>query len=312
LKLATRPRALRRNAIKTNMHILTRNPRAHLTALLLAAALAGCTHAPPPGAASPATPASDAAPAGWRLVWADEFNGTTVDTTRWTFETGGHGWGNNELEHYTPGDNATVQGGLLVIEARQEAKEGRQYTSTRMITKGKAAWTYGRVAARIKMPQGKGIWPAFWMLGENIGTVGWPRSGEIDIVEMVGGPSRDGTADNDGVSNSALHRPSVGTATGEPHKSQGGKTTLPGGAKLSQDFHVYAVEWDAVAIRFLLDEKLVLTTDIAAKGDGYEAFHRPLLWLGNLAVGGNWPGPPDATTTWPQRMSVDWVRVYQR
>lgn len=286
----------------------TLNPtrRMAMVAAVAATLAAGCTHGPRHEATQ------EAAPAGWRLVWADEFNGTAVDTTRWTFETGGNGWGNNELEYYTAGDNATVRDGLLVIEARAEAKEGRQYTSTRMITKGKAFWTYGRVAARIKMPQGKGIWPAFWMLGENIGTVGWPRCGEIDIVEMVGGRSADGTVDQDTVANSALHRPSVGTATGEPAKSHSGKMALPSGAKLSQDFHVYAVEWDASSIRFLLDEKVVLVTDISSKSDGYEAFHQPFFVLLNLAVGGNWPGSPDATTVWPQRMSVDWVRVYQR
>lgn len=296
------------------LRLLPQATRLKLAALFAVAALAACADTPgadstnPPATAGP----TDTAPAGWKLVWADEFNGSAVDTTRWTFETGGHGWGNNELEYYTPGDNASVRDGLLIIEARREAREGRDYTSTRMITKGKASWTYGRIAARIKLPQGQGIWPAFWMLGDNIGSVGWPRSGEIDIVEMVGGRSRDGKVDNDGVTNSALHRPTPGAANGLPVKSHSAHLALPAGTKLAQDFHVYAVEWDAKAIRFLFNEQPVLVTDISAQGEGYEAFHQPFFLLLNLAVGGNWPGPPDATTTWPQRMSVDWVRVYQR
>lgn len=256
--------------------------------------------------------ASCAAPAGpWKLVWADEFEGNAVDTARWTFETGGHGWGNKELEHYTPGANARVENGMLVIEARKEEAGGRHYTSTRMNTHGKASWTYGRVEARIKMPRGKGMWPAFWMLGDNIGEVGWPRCGEIDIVEMVGGPSPEGAKDQDAIASGAVHRANLDPSTKSEVKSNSTRYPNPGGAKLGDDFHVYAVEWSPAAIVHSMDGKVFQTVDISSRADGYDAFHRPFFVLLNLAVGGDWPGAPDETTAWPQRMLVDWVRVYQ-
>ena len=245
----------------------------------------------------------------WRLVWSDEFNGrnaSAVDSTRWSFDIGGHGWGNNELETYTSrAVNAHVQDGSLVITVMKETFTGpdkitRDYTSARLLTKKKFSQQYGRFEARIKVPFGQGIWPAFWMLGENIDAVHWPNCGEIDIMENIGKEP------------STVH----GTFHGPGYSGGKGVSaayTLPNGKKFADDFHVFAVEWEPNVIRFYVDVTLYSTrtpADLPA-GESW-VFDHPFFLILNVAVGGGWPGNPDETTVFPQRMLVDYVRVYQR
>jgi hypothetical protein len=235
-------------------------------------------------------------PSGWTLVWADEFNGTALDTTKWNIEVNGNGGGNNELQYYTARpENVRVTGGELVIEARREAYMGKQYTSGRITTQNKASWQYGRMEARMKIPTGKGTWPAFWMLGNSISTVGWPASGEIDIMEHVNTePYVHGT----------IHWSNQNNA----YANYGG----PSGSLDFSQYHVYAVEWDASTIRWYVDGVNFHEVNIAGGINGTSEFHAPYFLLFNLAIGGNWPGSPDASTVFPNRMQVDYVRVYRR
>ena len=246
--------------------------------------------------------------ADWQLVWSDEFNqpdGSSPDPTKWGYDLGGGGHGNNELENYTSRtNNARIVGGNLVIEADQENYGGDSYTSARMKTQGLWSWTYGRVEARIKIPRGQGIWPAFWMLGNSIGSVGWPACGEIDIMENIGKTSDQGT------DHSTLHGPQNGGdyngGAGISHTH-----TLPGGAALADDFHLYAVEWTTNQIQFFLDTNLFATvTPANVPSGGTWVFTAPEFIILNIAVGGNWPGNPDGTTVFPQQMLVDYVHVY--
>ena len=247
-------------------------------------------------------PAAAQEPAGWDLVWADEFvqaDGTAPNPAKWAHETGGTGWGNNELQYYTDRrENSRIEDGKLVIEARAENFGGRQYTSARLLTKNKAAWTHGRIEARIRIPRGQGIWPAFWMLGTNIDAVGWPQCGEIDIMENIG--SAPSTVYG------TVHGPGYSGGGGI-----GGSYLLPG-AQLADDFHVYAVEWEADRIRWFIDGHLYFTfTPGQLPGGSPWVFNSPQFLLLNVAVGGNWPGEPDGSTVFPQRMTVDYVRVYK-
>jgi beta-glucanase (GH16 family) len=236
---------------------------------------------------------------GWSLVWSDEFtqaDGTSPDPTKWTPDIGGGGWGNNELEHYTSRtNNVRVEKGMLIIEARQEDFRGRRYTSARLKTQGKWSCTYGRIEARIKVPKGQGIWPAFWTLGTNISTVNWPACGEIDIMENIGAEP------------ATIH----GTVHGPGYaRGIGGLFALPAGS-FSDDFHVYAVEWTTNQIRWFVDDRQYssVTPPRLPRGESW-VFTQPQFILLNLAVGGRWPGNPDRTTIFPQRMLVDYVRVY--
>lgn len=239
---------------------------------------------------------------GWTLVWADEFaqaDGTTPDSSKWVYDIGGGGWGNNELQYYTSRtNNARIENGQLVIEARQEIFGNRNYTSARLLTKGKHSWTYGRIEARIKIPRGQGIWPGFWTLGSNIDSVNWPNCGEIDVMENIGSvPTR---------VHGTIHGPGYSGGNGI-----GGSHNLPGGAVYADDFHVFAAEWETNRIRWYMDGQLYFTVTPADLPNGANwVFTQPQFILLNLAVGGNWPGPPNAATTFPQRMTVDYVRVY--
>lgn len=247
-----------------------------------------------------------------KIVWSDEFSGNSLDTAKWNFETGSDGWGNNELENYTESGNVSVSNGNLVIEARKENSDGAFYSSARINTHGKASWTYGKIEARIKLPSGQGIWPAFWMLGENIDTVGYPASGEMDIVEMIGGKSADDGTDNETTIHGTIHRPNNDPNPKEAVKSIESSFKNPSNANWGDDFHIYGIEWDETTVKYYVDGRVYGTADISHKTDGFEVFHRPFYIILNLAVGGNWPGPPDQTTIFPQRMLVDWVRVYQK
>lgn len=237
---------------------------------------------------------------GMNLVWSDEFNGSSLNTNDWNYEigNGSGGWGNNELEYYTNStNNAFVSNGNLIIEARKESIGGFSYSSARLTTANKKFFTYGRVDIRAKLPKTKGIWPALWMLGTNITSVGWPASGEIDIMELLGqDPSKVyGT----------LHY----GASAATHGSKGGSYTLSGSSFYDQ-FHVFSMEWKQDEIKLYVDNNLYFTATKTDIGDPYP-FNAPFFFIFNVAVGGNWPGNPDATTIFPQRMIVDYVRVFQ-
>ena len=241
---------------------------------------------------------------GWNLVWSDEFSqadGSAPDASKWGYDTGGGGWGNNELQYYTSRtNNARIEGGQLVIEARQESYGGRNYTSARLLTKGKKSWTYGRIEARLKIPRGQGIWPAFWMLGANIDSLGWPACGEIDVMENIGREP--------GIIHGTVHGP--GYSGGN---SIGGSFTFAAGTAVADDFHVFAVEWETNRIRWFVDGTNYFNVTPGSLPAGASwVFNAPEFILLNLAVGGNWPGNPDATTVFPQRLLVDYVRVYAR
>ena len=262
------------------------------------------------GSFLPACPTAYASnPAVWSLVWSDEFdgpNGSPVDSSKWSFNIGGNGWGNNELETYTSRTaNAYRDGGMLVIKALKETLTGsdgitRNYTSARLLTKNKFSQAYGRFEARIKIPYGQGIWPAFWMLGDNIDTAHWPNCGEVDIMENIGKEP------------STVH----GTFHGPGYSGGNGISAayaLANGQKFADDFHTFAVEWEPNVIRFYVDGLLYKTRTPADLPAGTTwVFDHPFFIILNVAVGGGWPGNPDATTVFPQQMLVDYVRVYQR
>jgi beta-glucanase (GH16 family) len=273
--------------------------------LFLTLAGAACGASRPASSPSPPPPEPGA---GRALVWSDEFDGPSgalVDAARWVSETGGHGWGNNELQFYTDrGRNASLDGaGFLAIQALRERYEGgavvRDYTSARLKTQGRFEQAYGRFEARIKVPRGQGIWPAFWMLGSDIAAVGWPRCGEIDIMENIGKePS---------IVHGTLHGPEYSGGN-----ALSGAYTLPGGAAFADGFHVFAAEWEPGAVRFYVDGTLYHTRTPADLRPGQPwVFDHPFFILLNVAVGGDWPGRPDATTVFPQTMLVDYVRVYR-
>ncbi len=236
---------------------------------------------------------------GLTLNWSDEFNGPTLDNNTWNYETGGGGWGNNELENYTNSSKNSfiTNGGYLVIEARQETPGGTDYTSARLQTKGKKEFKYGRMDIRAKLPKGKGLWPAIWMLGSNISTTPWPACGEIDIMELLGQQP-----------NTMYGTMHWGIA-GQGSTHIGGNYALSG-EDFSQKFHVFSIVWDATKIEWYVDDQKFFTgnkTDV----NGNYPFDNNFFFLLNVAVGGAWPGNPDATTVFPQRMIVDYVRVYQ-
>ena len=242
----------------------------------------------------------------WQLVWSDEFDYTGLpDASKWGYDAGGHGWGNKELQFYTKQrkENARVENGHLVIEARREDWEGRHYTSARLITKGKGDWTYGRVEVSAKLPSGRGTWPAIWMLPTGWVYGNWPSSGEIDIMEHVG-------FDAD-VVHASVHTKSYNHSI-NTHKTA--KITVP---HAREEFDVYAIEWDAKEIRAYVNKQLYFTfknerlTNSAADYKQWP-FDKPFHLLLNIAVGGNWGGAQGVDDTiWPQRMEVDYVRVYQ-
>lgn len=240
---------------------------------------------------------------GWNLVWGDEFNGSAIESANWNFDLGGGGWGNNELQTYTSSaENASVQNGDLVIRAVK--KKGNKYSSARLKTQGKRAWHYGKIAARIKLPYGQGIWPAFWMLGNDIGTVGWPRCGEIDVMEMIGGgEGRDDTAYG------TVHWADVNGV--HVQRSSNPPYRLPDPEIYHDDYHVFEIEWSSTTLTWRIDGDAFFSTPIGAGQPSMEELHQPFFIILNVAVGGRWPGNPNRSTVFPQEMRVDWVRVYQ-
>ena len=249
----------------------------------------------------------------WKLVWNDEFDGAKgagVDRARWGAEVGGEGWGNHELEYYTDDrKNAHLDGrGHLIIKALKETLPpefkcwyGRcRYTSARLTTKKKFARAYGRFEARMKLPSGQGVWPAFWLLGDDIDAVGWPACGEIDAMENIGRePS---------LVHGTIHGPGYSGANGV-----GAPYALPGGRRFADDYHTFAVEWEPGEIRWYVDGVLYQTRGATDLPPGAKwVYDHPFFVILNLAVGGDWPGAPDETTSMPQTMSVDYVRAYER
>jgi beta-glucanase (GH16 family) len=247
---------------------------------------------------------------GWTLAWADEFSaadGSAPDAAKWAYDLGGHGWGNNELQSYTSRpQNVKIQSGNLVITAQHEkftGKDGmaRDYTSARLKSQDLFTQAYGRFEARIKIPKGQGMWPAFWLLGNDISTADWPKCGEIDIMENIGREP--------GIIHGSLHGPS----SVAPTSDLTGTILLPVGQSYADDYHLYAVEWEPHTVRFYVDSNNYATfTQRQWPAGGQWTFDHPFFILLNLAVGGNWPGNPDSTTQFPQRMLVDYVRVYSR
>jgi beta-glucanase (GH16 family) len=244
----------------------------------------------------------------WRLTWSDEFNGpngSSPDPAKWNIVTGGNGFGNNEQETYTGRpDNIQQRDGNLVITARKEDLTGpdgipRNYTSARINTENHFAQKYGRLEARIKLPTGKGIWPAFWLLGDDHETNEWPDCGEIDILETIGAPD---------TIYSTIHGPGYSGSKGPTTKF-----VLPPGEQVDTAFHLYAVEWSPNDIKFFFDDHLIVERTPADLPSGTRwVYDHSFYLLLNLAVGGYWPGKPDQTTTFPQQMLVDYVRVYTR
>jgi hypothetical protein len=233
---------------------------------------------------------------GYTLVWTDEFNGSAVNTADWTFEQGNNGWGNNELQNYTNStENAFVSQGNLIIEAR---RVGSGYSSARMITKNKKIFKFGRIDIRAKLPKGKGIWPALWMLGNNIDAVSWPACGEIDILELLGQEPNKiyGTVHWGANFNSRASK---------------GNSFILNGSSFDQQFHVYSAIWEQDSIKILVDDQQFFQFSKSDVGAAPYPFNADFFFIFNIAVGGNWPGSPDGTTVFPQRMVVDYVRVFQ-
>jgi beta-glucanase (GH16 family) len=246
---------------------------------------------------------------GWSLAWSDEFDGAAgspVDPVSWRPEVGGDGWGNQELQYYTnSSDNAALDGaGNLVITVRRTDLQlrdrrfgGCPYSSARLVTKDRVSFAYGLVKARIRLPKGRGIWPAFWMLGRNIDQVGWPHCGEIDVMENFG---KDPT-----VVHGTVHGPGYAGAAGIT-------ASYRGDASLADDFHLYAVRWEPERIRWYLDDQLYATvTPDDLQGNPWVFDHDFFLLL-NVAVGGTFSVSPDPSATFPQIMLVDYVRVFAR
>jgi beta-glucanase (GH16 family) len=242
---------------------------------------------------------------GWTLVWSDEFDlpdGSAPDPNNWNFSTGGNGWGNAESQYYSNRtENAFIENGMLVIQALSEEYMGKKYTSARLNTMVKAEFQYGRFEAWAKLPNTQGIWPAIWMMPTISKYGGWPASGEIDIMELIG-------SQPDSVYGT-LHY-------GNPHEFKSASYQLPSGETFDQDFHIFAMEWEPDEIRWYVDGELYHRVDdwFTSYSEAPETapFDRPFHLILNVAVGGHWPGYPDESSVFPQRMIVDYVRVYQK
>jgi len=240
-------------------------------------------------------------PGPYQLVWSDEFDHAGLpDPAKWTYDVGGNGWGNNELEYYTSNrlENARVENGNLVIEARKESWQGMNYTSARLLTKGKMSWQYGKIEVRAKLPRGRGTWPAIWMLGDT-NPLKWPDDGEVDIMEHVGF--------DQGIIHGPVHCKKYKWVIGN------GKTATTPVMDCSDSFHVYAVEWDNNNLNISVDSTSYMS--FSNEHSGYDAwpFDNKLFMILNIAVGGNWGGQKGVDdSVWPQQMLIDYVRVYQR
>ena len=243
---------------------------------------------------------------GWNIVWQDEFDKDSLDLTKWSRETGGHGWGNNELQFYTDSDsNSYVENGNLILKA-QVVPQGigssrglRYYSSARLRTYGKGDWKYGRIEVKAKVASGQGIWPAIWMLPTDWLFGGWPSSGEIDIMEHVGYDL--------GVVHGSVHTEAYN------HKINTQRSSARKIANVDTEFHVYSIIWDKDKISFFIDDVQYFLFENDQQGN-YKTwpFDQRFHLLINIAVGGDWPGNPDNSTNFPRKMLVDYVRVYEK
>lgn len=238
---------------------------------------------------------------GMSLVWADEFEGTVLNTADWTYEIGNgqNGWGNNELQYYQEANTSIVDNDYLVIEARQQSVGAYDYTSSRLVTQGKQEFQFGRIDIRAALPEGQGIWPALWMLGSNFSTTGWPACGEIDIMEMVG--------HNANTVHATVH---FGSNVAQ-HQFVGNSKTLGPNSSFQDEFHVFSLIWEEDQLQFLMDDQVYHEITPADMNGQPYPFNQPFFFIFNVAVGGDWPGSPNSTTAFPQRMIVDYVRVFQ-
>ena len=291
-----------------NMLFLTRFRSRRLGAgLLLALGLAACTEkaSTAPATKPPITPVTPVVNEEAKnyadytnLVWSDEFDGSSLDQTKWGYDLGGGGWGNNELQNYTTsGDNSFVNGGNLTIQARRQQSGSNAYTSARLLTKGKQTFQFGRIDTRAKVPKGKGVWPAIWMLGADIDQNNWPKCGEIDIMELRGSRPKELLA--------TMH---FADAAGARRLKGTTKTVAD---DFSDDFHIYSVVRSKDQIRMFLDGQLYYTFGTADTAGASYPFNNPFFMILNVAVGGDFDGNPDASTVFPQQMQVDYVRYYQ-
>lgn len=235
---------------------------------------------------------------GYKLVWQDEFEEDQLSND-YTFEigTGSNGWGNNESQYYRE-ENTRLEEGFLVIQAKKENFQGREYTSSRIITEGKKEFKYGRFDIRARMPYGQGIWPAIWMLGSNFRDVGWPFCGEIDIMEMIGGQGREATVHG-----------TVHWESDQGYANFGHSKDLNDGT-LADEFHVFSIIWDENSIEWLIDNQSYGSIDTTPSH--LDEFREEFFFIFNVAVGGNWPGYPDNSTEFPQEMWIDYIRVFQK
>lgn len=243
---------------------------------------------------------------GWNIVWQDEFDKDSLDLTKWSRETGGHGWGNNELQFYTDSDsNSYVENGNLILKAQVvpqgigSSKGLRYYSSARLRTYGKGDWKYGRIEVKAKVASGQGIWPAIWMLPTDWLFGGWPSSGEIDIMEHVGYDL--------GVVHGSVHTEAYN------HKINTQRSSARKIANVDTEFHVYSIIWDKDKISFFIDDVQYFLFENDQQGN-YKTwpFDQRFHLLINIAVGGDWPGNPDNSTNFPRKMLVDYVRVYEK
>lgn len=264
--------------------------------LIILGLLAGCV--PAKQATPTSTPIS--APEGWNLVWHDEFEGNSIEAKNWTYDLGGGGWGNGEMQNYTNrSENARLENDLLIIEGRKETNSngGASFTSARMKTQGLQTFRYGRIEARIKVPAGAGFWPAFWMLGENITSAGWPDCGEIDIMEYMG-------KEPDLI---------LGTMHGPGYSGALGLTKWNRQAyNIADDFHTYAIEWDKDQISWFYDGVKYSTYTRSDVEPKKWVFDQPFFIILNLAIGGTLGGLVNPNTVFPAQYLVDYVRVYQK
>lgn len=240
---------------------------------------------------------------GYTLAWSDEFNDTVLNPNNWNYEINGSGEGNQELEYYTNRvQNLFLSGGNLIIEARQESYAGANYTSARIDTYGKESPTYGRIDIRAKLPVATGMWPALWMLGNSINNgVAWPGCGEMDIMELIGTYPNQVTG--------SIHWLQAGGSEGTFNNNY----DLPAGQNFSQAFHVFSEIWTADSVQYLVDNNVYVSASYQANvTSGTNPFNSPFFFIFNVAVGGDWPGSPNASTVFPQRMFVDYVRVFTK
>lgn len=241
---------------------------------------------------------------GWQLVWSDEFDYNGLpDAKKWGYDVGGGGWGNNELQYYSEkrNDNARVENNRLIIEARRDFYNGKEYSSARLVTKNKGDWTYGRFVIRAKLPSGKGTWPAIWMLPTvwNLGNGGWPDNGEIDIMEHVGY--------DPGVIHGSTHSNKYVWTKGTQ------KTATIKIPDAVSAFHNYILEWNQDQIKMFVDDKLYLTVLNENKGWEYWPFFKNFYLILNIAIGGSWGGAQGIDNNiFPQKMEIEFVRVYKK